>query len=146
MNALLFFLAIATVVSLLAYFLRKTSIGRRTELARKEREAKWKKQLRAERMGTVGNNRLSNSDAVWQARRQHMSLVTESAEKTQGQRFFAYKPGDEPEYDGYSRADRHHVTPAKIKKEGSIDDIVTPANSKFRTESPTPTKRESLSN
>lgn len=123
MEAILFFTFFAVAVSLLGYFLRRTSSAAKMKLARKEKAALMAKMPRSEKLTTGGHNLLTSRDEVWRTRRQHVGLVSESADKTVGQRYFAYKPDAEPEYDGYSRADRHRVTPAHIKAEGNIEDI-----------------------
>ena len=123
MEAILFFTFFAVAVSLLGYFLRRTSSAAKMDLARKERAARTAQRLRDEKFTPAGHNLLASRDEVWRTRRQHVGLVSESADKTVGQRSFTYKPNAEPEYDGYSRADRHRVTPAQIKAEGHIEDI-----------------------
>ena len=122
MKALIFFIIVFGVVAVLAYYLRKSSASARADLARKEREVRREKLRRSAPLATPGNNRLANNQEVWRARRQHVALVSESADKTTGQRYFKYRKDAEPEYDGYSRTDRHHITPARIKDEPGLDD------------------------
>ncbi len=123
MQVLFFFVLVFGAVGVLAYSLKKTSRSATTELSREQREKRQAKRLRLDQVAPPGNNLLCHNDEFWKARRKHVSLVTESSDITTGQRHFKYRKDAEPEYDGYSRADRHRLTPGRIKEEGRIEDI-----------------------
>lgn len=59
---------------------------------------------------TPGNNVLSHNRQVWNTRRKRLRTPNHRASS-------AFNAGfeDEPEYDGYSRRDRRHLTPAHIR-------------------------------
>ena len=126
MQAILFFLAVMSAVVILALYLKKSSASTRAELARKKREENRVRNIYADKLATPGNNLLANNDEVWRARRQHVGLAAESPSRTMGKQHLFFEPDSDPEYDGYSRADRHHLTPARVKKEGRLDDLETP--------------------
>lgn len=136
MEALLFLLLIIVGISTIVYFMRKTSSVTKARLERKEEQilkARWQ---RAETLATAGSARLSDKDEVWRARRNRVSLASDSANKTVGTRYFKYAPDEEPTYDGYSRSDRHHITPARIGRERHLDDIVLPGQEPRKPQSP----------
>jgi len=132
MEALLFLLFVAIAIALMAYFLKKPSRTVKTKLSAKEEKIRQSMKIHSEKLNTANSPRLSNREEVWRTRRQHLALASESAEKTVGTRYFKYKSAEEPTYDGYSRSDRHHITPARIKRERHLDDIELPT-AKFRT-------------
>lgn len=73
----------------------------------------------SEKLTPNTHDRLSRKEDVWQARREFTKKSFNSTE-----RFVPRSDaGSEPEYDGYSRRDRHHLTPAgRVKKESHIDE------------------------
>jgi hypothetical protein len=79
---------------------------------------------------TPGNNLLADNQKIWKARCQHM--VEAGSEVTGSNAPQGFEA--EPAYDGYSRSDRHHLTPAHIKKEQHIDGLsgLTKPNVKFK--------------
>ena len=94
MVEVLFIIAVFTLVGILAMHLRKSSATNRAELARKKREDEQIRHLYSDKLAVPGSNLLSNNDEVWRSRRKHVGLVSESARKTVGKRYFAYKPGE----------------------------------------------------
>jgi hypothetical protein len=77
-----------------------------------------------------GNNLLADNQKIWKARCQHM--VEPGSEVTGSNAPQSFEA--EPAYDGYSRSDRHHLTPARIQEEQHIDglDGLTKPNVKFK--------------
>jgi hypothetical protein len=128
MEALIFLLLIIVGISSIVYFMRKTSSVTKARLERKEKQIQKVRWDRAEKLATAGSARLSDKDEVWRTRRNRVSLASDSANKTVGTRYFKYAPDEEPTYDGYSRSDRHHITPARISRERHLDDIVLPGD------------------
>lgn len=59
-----------------------------------------------------GNNVLSDNQRVWNERRKHLQNPT----RIRGYKAHYARFEDEPEYDGYSRRDRHRLTPAHTKR------------------------------
>lgn len=85
----------------------------------------------SEKLTPTTHDRLSRKEDIWEARRQFAQKNLSSVQK--------YVPKSaaaaEPEYDGYSRRDRHHLTTVgRVKKESHIED-----SKKF---SPRETKQE----
>lgn len=73
----------------------------------------------SERLTPTTHDRLSRKEDIWEARRQFAQKNLSSVQK--------YVPKStaaaEPEYDGYSRRDRHHLsTVGQVKKESHIED------------------------
>ena len=73
----------------------------------------------SEKLTPTTHDRLSRKEDIWEARRQFAQKNLSSVQK--------YVPKSaataEPEYDGYSRRDRHHLTTAgRVKKESHIED------------------------
>jgi cell division protein FtsL len=128
MKTLLFFLFIATAVVVFAVYLKRTSPSARTQLSKNEKKAREARKRRIENMATAANSRLADKEEVWRARRRHMALASESADKTVGTRHFKYKADEEPGYDGYSRSGRHRVTPGRIRSQKPLDEVVPPAD------------------
>lgn len=74
---------------------------------------------RAKKLEHPVDNRLAHKEKIWDERRKA------AAEGTAPKQSFALKSeGTEPEYDGYSRRDRHHLTSAEhVKKEARIEEL-----------------------
>jgi hypothetical protein len=117
MEIVIFFVFIAVCAFALVWASRKTRAE--SDLARKQR-AKRKKEY-SEKLTVPSDNLLSHSDQVWQTRRHHASTGVERTDR--------FVPKSEssgtPEYDGYSRRDRHHVRErtAQIKEEHSEEEL-----------------------
>ncbi len=111
MEIVVFFVFIAVCAFALVWASRKTRSE--TELARRKRQDRNKSS--ADKLAAPRDNLLSHNDQVWQSRRQHATSGVEATNR------FVPKSEDSgtPEYDGYSRRDRHHVMDpnAHIKEE-----------------------------
>ena len=93
------------------------------ELARQQR--KERSADRSEKLVAPRDNLLSHGDQVWQSRRQHANSGVEKVNP--------YVPkseaSDGPEYDGYSRRNRHHVRDrnAHIKEDSETEEFTMTA-------------------
>jgi hypothetical protein len=71
---------------------------------------------------TPGNNLLADKEKIWKTRCQHVAHPGSDVAD-----FNDFE--DEPAYDGYSRSDRYHLSPAHIQEEkhiDSLDDLTMP--------------------
>lgn len=93
--------------------------GRKPEMDLATKRKLEAKKARAELLETPANYTLSRPDQSWHTKRH---APTTGVARTNA---FALKSmATEPEYDGYSRRDRHHVkdVTAQVKKEGHVDE------------------------
>jgi hypothetical protein len=103
---------------------KKTNLAARN----KARQAK----MSSDKLATPADARLAHKRQIWEARKH---LVTEGYD---GRQSFIPKSvaGGDPEYDGYSRRDRHHLTRSgHVKEEAHIDDRVELAKTRIKFES-----------
>jgi hypothetical protein len=70
-------------------------------------------------LSTPGNNLLASNNKVWNTRRKHAANMAVKGDQFKSNVRFE----EEPEYDGYSRRDRHHLAPAHIKDEQHADEL-----------------------
>jgi hypothetical protein len=114
-----YFIAFVVACVLLVAWMTDKSKKQNAKLAAK-RKTKAKTQ-QTERLSTPSDYLLSNRDHVWQKKRamraEDVIVTNRFAPRSQSK--------GEPEYDGFSRRDRHHVVvgTAYIKKEDHIDDL-----------------------
>lgn len=101
MEIVIFFAFIAVCAFALVWASRKTKSE--TELAHRKRTDR--NTSRAEKLVAPRDNLLSHNDQVWQSRRQHASTGVVAT----NQFVPKFEASGSPEYDGYSRRDRHHV-------------------------------------
>jgi hypothetical protein len=99
-------------------------------VTRKSGKQKDLSRTRSEKLTPTTHDRLSRKEDIWEARRQFAQKNLSSVQK--------YVPKSaaaaEPEYDGYSRRDRHHLTTVgKVKKESHLED-----SKKFSPREPKP--------
>lgn len=119
MEIVIFFVFVAVCAFALVWASRKTRAE--ADLAHKRRLKRNKG--RAEHLVAPRDNLLSHNDEVWATRRQHATSGVEDTNK-----FVPKSVSDgTPEYDGYSRRDRHHVRQrtAQVKKESHVEDQLT---------------------
>lgn len=111
------FIGICIVVVLIA----ARSSRRRKELAVKQRNSR---SLGSGKLETPADTVLSHRDELWQKRTNDTTMGVVRTNR------FAPKSDAsfEPEYDGYSRRDRHHLTPkpTHVKEEDHVDSAFTP--------------------
>ena len=121
MEIVIFFTFIGVCAFALVWASRKTKSE--SELARQQRIQRNAE--RSDKLASPRDNLLSHGDQVWQSRRQHANSGVEDVNK------FVPKSeaGDEPEYDGYSRRNRHHVRDrsAHIKESTESDEFTMTA-------------------
>jgi hypothetical protein len=116
MGIIYFLLFIAACFGILMWVSHKSA--RERDLARRMPSARKPK---ASKLHTPADNVLSHREEIWHTRRHNAAA---SVAKTN-----RYVPrsvsSQEPEYDGYSRRDRHHLTPesAHVKDESQADDL-----------------------
>ena len=115
------FLVFVGICAFALVWATRNSTSRPTDLER--RKQLRAKKVRSEKLETPRDHLLSHSDEVWQKRRKK---ANGGVSKTN-----AFVPRFEssgtPEYDGYSRRDRHHVRErtAEIKQESVAEDELT---------------------
>jgi len=84
---------------------------RRTDLG--SRRTSTRNNLHSDKLQTPVDNRLAHKNELWEARRQQATKGLRSR-----QQFIPKsEAAKEAQYDGYSRRDRHHVTPSEFVKE-----------------------------
>lgn len=119
MEIVIFFVFVAVCAFALVWASRKTKAE--TDLAQKRRARRNK--TRSENLVAPRDALLSHKEEVWATRRQHANLGVQDTNK------FVPKSESEgnPEYDGYSRRDRHHVRQrtAQVKAESHNEDDFT---------------------
>jgi hypothetical protein len=113
---IVYFIAFIVVCAFLVIWSTGKS-RKETELAQ-HRKTKIKKS-RADLLETPADYTLSRPDQLWFTRKQASALGV-----TRTNSFVPRSQALEPEYDGYSRRDRHHVLDphAAIKKEGQVEE------------------------
>lgn len=110
METVIFLASIGVLAFVVVWITRRP--GKRREL----------RKTAPEKLTPTTHDRLSRKDEIWEARRQFAQKSFDSPHKFVPRS----EQGPEPEYDGYSRRDRHHLTPAgKVKKESRIEDSET---------------------
>lgn len=116
---IIYFLAFVVVCACLVMWATGKS-KKETELALR-RQTKAKK-ARAELLETPAEYTLARPDQLWFTRKNKADLGVIPTNL-----FTPKSLAPEPEYDGYSRRDRHHVTDnnAHIKKESHIEKVTT---------------------
>ena len=121
MEIVVFFVFIAVCAFALVWASRRTRSE--TELERTRRRERNKSS--ADKLSAPRDNLLSHNDQVWRSRRQHATSGVLATNR--------FVPKSEasgtPEYDGYSRRDRHHVMDpnAHIKDERKEDEFTMTA-------------------
>ena len=128
----IFFLIFIGACAVAVVWAARTSKAK-TDLARKSKTASAKP-TRA-KLATPPDNRLAHSDQLWERRKKRASMGGGDQPN--------YVPRSEapsaPLYDGYSRRDRHHLTPkGAVKEEDHIEDRhgLTMTSIKFKSSDP----------
>jgi hypothetical protein len=121
MEIVIFFAFIGVCAFALVWASRKTKSE--AELARQNRMAR--NEERTDKLVSPRDNLLAHGDQVWQSRRQHANSGVEEINP------FVLKSEatDGPEYDGYSRRNRHHVRErtAQIKEDTPAEEFTMTA-------------------
>ena len=137
MEIAIFFVFIAVCAFALVWASRKTRAE--TDLARKQRVKRRKEQ--SEKLMAPSDNLLSHNDQVWQTRRQHASTGVQRTDQFVPK----FESKGAPEYDGYSRRDRHHVRDrtAQIKEDQAGEELTMTAVKYDSDEESSPSKAAS---
>ena len=117
MESIIFLLTIAGVIAGLYWLVNRSKSKRSTNLAQSRYKSSGLPSSAAEQLVTPGNNRLADRKEIWEQRRKRAAHLSVSESDDHGHIKFR----GEPEYDGYSRRDRQHLTPARVKEEQHID-------------------------
>jgi hypothetical protein len=103
MNTVIFLIFVGVCAFVAVWLTRRP--GKRQDLAKPT----------SEKLTPTSHDRLSQKEEIWEARRQFAQKNLSSVKK--------YVPksavSDQPEYDGFSRRDRHHLKPARRIKKNS---------------------------
>ena len=119
METIYFLIFIGVCVVLAIWAMHKP--GKKTNLA--SRGPIPRTGLKSDKLAPPLDSRLSNKNEIWALRRKQASEGYAAK-----QSFIPKSAGKEPEYDGYSRRDRHHVTSKEhIKEEAHVEDAKKPA-------------------
>lgn len=120
MEIAVFFVFIAACAFALIWASRKTKTE--ADLAHKQRVAR--NGDRSEKLVAPRDSLMAHKDEVWQARRHHATVGVEATNKFVPK---SEKTIDAPEYDGYSRRNRHHVRErtAQVKEDHPEELLMT---------------------
>lgn len=137
MEIIIFFAFIAVCAVALVWASRKT----KSETALEHRKRVRRNKSRAEKLVAPADNLLAHKDEVWLSRRHHATTGVERTNK------FVPKSEDTgtPEYDGFSRRDRHHVRErtAQVKEDRDEESFTMTAVEYHADEKASPKKAAS---
>lgn len=113
MEIVIFFMFVAACALALLWASRKTKAE--SDLARRKRA--HRNRARSEKLTAKSEALMASDEGVWNTRRHHASTGVQRVNR------FAPKSasGDIPEYDGYSRRDRHHVRDRNARVHENVD-------------------------
>ena len=119
METIYFLMFVGVCVVLAIWAMNKP--GKKTNLASRS-PTTWTG-AKSDKLAPPLDSRLAHKEEIWALRRKHASEGIAAK-----QSFIPKSAGKVPEYDGYSRRDRHHVTAKEhIKDEAHIGDAKKPA-------------------
>lgn len=128
MEIVIFFMFVAACALALLWASRKTKAE--NELARRKRA--HRNRARSGKMTAGSEALMSSKTEAWNTRRHHAALGVQKVNK------FAPKSesGGVPEYDGYSRRDRHHIRDrnARVREDVSTEKQFTMTAIHYRTD------------
>jgi len=131
MESIIFFFFFIGGIAVLFWLMNRSSSKRSTNLANKPYKSTALPTSAAEQLATPGNNRLADRKEIWEQRRKRAAHLSVSESDSHGNIKFRA----EREYDGYSRRDRQHLNPARVKKEEHIENLSMTAI-KFKPDAP----------
>ena len=131
MESIIFLLAILGAVAVVFWLMNRSGSKKSVDLPKKQYERQPLGGSIAANSVTPGNNILSRNSEIWEQRRKKAHSLSE----TQSDKHGHIKFKTEREYDGYSRRDRQHLNPARVKKEATADDL-SMTSIKFETDAP----------
>ncbi len=134
MESIIFLVGIIGGIAVLFWLMNRSSSKRSTNLANKPYKSTALPTSAAEQLSTPGNNRLADRKEIWEQRRKRAAHLSVSESDSHGNIKFRA----EREYDGYSRRDRQHLNPARVKKEAHIENLSMTAI-KFEPDAPSET-------
>lgn len=121
MKILIFIVLVTACAIALIWATRKTVDEQ--ERARHRQDRRRRQRQASDKLAAPGDSLLSRKEELWATRRQHANLGVEDLNR--------FKPRSDthgvPEYDGYSRRDRHHVLQpeARVRDQTIAEDEVT---------------------
>jgi len=131
MESIIFLVGIIGGIAVLFWLMNRSSSKRSTNLANKPYKSTALPTSAAEQLATPGNNRLADRKEIWEQRRKRAAHLSASESDSHGNIKFR----GEREYDGYSRRDRQHLNPARVKKEEHVENPTMTAI-KFEPDAP----------
>ena len=116
METIYFLVFIGVCAFAVVWATRRSKTG--TDLG--SRRAPTHNNLHSDKLQVPANNRLAHKKELWEARCKHATKGIGS-----GERFIPkFEAAKEAQYDGYSRRDRHHVSPTEaVKEEAHIEGL-----------------------
>ena len=117
MESIIFLVCITGAVAGVFWLMKRSSSKKSVNLSEKQYKPEPIKSSAAENLVTPGNNILSHNSEIWEKRRKRAHNLSAANADSQGNIKFR----SEREYDGYSRRDRQHVNPAKVKEESHVE-------------------------
>ena len=131
MESIIFLLAILGAVAVVFWLMNRSTSKKSVVLSKKQYERQPLGGAIASNSVTPGNNVLSHNSEIWERRRKKAHSLSQAKSDNHGHIKFK----TEREYDGYSRRDRQHLNPARVKKEATTDDL-TMTSIKFEKDAP----------
>jgi hypothetical protein len=112
----IYFLVFVGVIAFAVVWAARKSNNDKKDLASKRKSKKANST--PDLLSTPAGTRLSRKDEIWELRREHASKDLSAAKRFVPK----FESGAEPQYDGYSRRDRHHLTTVgKVAEESHTD-------------------------
>ncbi|MEJ2384757.1 MAG: hypothetical protein P8Y54_10215 [Xanthomonadales bacterium] len=128
MEIVIFFVFVAACALALLWASRKTQAE--TDLARRKRA--HRNRARSSKFTASDETLMTRKEEVWNSRHHHAALGVQKVNR------FAPKSesGGVPEYDGYSRRDRHHVRDrnARVREDSATEKQFTMTAIHYRTD------------
>ena len=131
MDSIIFLLGIMVAVAIVFWLINRSSSKKSVDLSKKQYKPEPLGGAIAANSVTPGNNILSHGNEIWEQRRKK----AHSLSQTQSDKHGHIKFKNEREYDGYSRRDRQHLNPARVKEESKPDDLAM-TSVKFEPDTP----------
>jgi alkylated DNA repair dioxygenase AlkB len=131
MESIIFLLAILGAVAVVFWLMHRSTSKKSVDLSKKHYKHQPLGSSTAAHSVTPGNNVLSHNAEIWERRRKKAHSLSQTQSDNHGHIKFK----TEREYDGYSRRDRQHLNPARVKKEATTDDL-SMTSIKFEAGSP----------
>jgi hypothetical protein len=131
MGSIIFLVAMLGAIAVVFWLMNRSGSKKSVDLSKKQYERPPLGGAIASNSVTPGNNILSHNSEIWEQRRKKAHSLSQAQSDKHGHIKFK----TEREYDGYSRRDRQHLNPARVKKEATADDL-SMTSIKFETDAP----------